>query len=89
MSCRELSRIAGVSKTTAATAMQRFRADLARGHAGRLLLEGRAAQFEHIERFYDDDGKLMRTERVTLEPVEEKIFADDTPIDDRDGTLPS
>ena len=81
LSSRELARMAGVGKTTACAAMQDFRADLARGHAGRLLREGRAAQFEATERFYDEDGKLIRTEKIVLEPEQEKIFADDSQID--------
>ena len=87
LSSRELARMAGVGKSTACAAMQDFRADLARGHAGRLLREGRAAQFESTERYYDGEGRLIRTEKIVLEPEEEKIFADDSQFDHEPDTV--
>jgi len=80
LSVRQLSAIAGVGRTTANRAMQRFREDLSRGHVGHLLERGKAAQLEVVERYYDDDGKLLRSEKIVLAPEEQQEMLD--PVSD-------
>ena len=95
LSVRGLAALANVGRTTANEAIQRMREELRHGHTGRLLALGRASSLVVDEKFYDEDGRLIRTERVTVEPEEEQPemldpvsdFAEPTPAVESDGTV--